>query len=289
MSPRSTSEQSPSDFLHTSDYLSQMDRLKTVLKPLGRLAIACSGGVDSTVLAVAAAKILGPDNVLLLTANAPMVPQSDRLDALGLEALTGSRHQFVELSDQILDQEPFKSNPPDRCYHCKKIIFNRLLAATKQAGFKTLCDGTNQDDLGDYRPGLQALRELGIFSPLVHAGLSKADIRQLAMALCPDYSAKPAMACLATRIPTHTPVTLAAMQRIDRAETALRSHGFMQVRVRDHAGLARVEVDASWLRQGMSGEQIKLLSEILLQAGFTYVTLDLQGYRSGSMNPEANT
>lgn len=262
-----------------------LSRLQAVLEPLGKIAIACSGGVDSTVLAAAATRILGPQNVLTITVAAPMVPESDREDAAVLQAVTGAPHQIIDLPDSILEAEPFASNPPDRCYHCKKIIFNQILAAAAAAGFSVLCDGTNADDLGEYRPGLQALRELHVFSPLAAAGLSKAEIRVLAGELCPDYAAKPAMACLATRIPTHTPVTLAAMRRIDQAEARLRQLGLSQVRVRDHDGLARVELDSTELDKGLSAEMIHLLHDTLAEAGFTFATIDLAGYRTGSMNP----
>ncbi|MDD2533719.1 MAG: ATP-dependent sacrificial sulfur transferase LarE [Eubacteriales bacterium] len=263
------------------------DRLEKVLLPLQKVAIACSGGVDSTVLAVAASKILGFDQVLLLTAEAPMVPESDRQDASELAHLTGATHFIVTLPVTILDQPPFSTNPPDRCYHCKKIIFKTLIEQAIQLGFRQLCDGTNADDLGEYRPGLQALHELQVISPLAAAGLTKSEIRELGQTLCPDYAAKPAMACLATRIPTYTPVTLAAMQRIDLAEQLLRQKGLHQVRVRDHGGLARVELDAELLNNGLDAQFIHELRDILVTVGFTYSTIDLNGYRSGSMNPES--
>jgi len=269
------------------DYDRLMQALATVLRPLQRIAIACSGGVDSTVLAVAAARILGAGNVFAVTAAAPMVPEDDRQDADDMARIAGIQHRVIHLSDSILDQPPFSDNPPDRCYHCKKIIFNTLLAEARQAGFSVLCDGTNVDDLGDYRPGLQALREMQIISPLAQAGLSKADVRELARTLCPDYAAKPAMACLATRIPTYTPITRAAMTRIDRAESLLRRHGLTQVRVRDHGDLARVELDPAQMASGISAELMTTLRDSLQSAGFKYCTLDLFGYRSGSMNPQA--
>ncbi len=266
------------------DYNQLMQALTSVLEPLQRIAIACSGGVDSTVLAVAAARILGADNVLAVIAAAPMVPEDDRQDADDVARIAGISHRVIHLPDSILDLPPFSDNPPDRCYHCKKIIFNTLLAEASQAGFTVLCDGTNVDDLGDYRPGLQALREMKIISPLAQAGLTKADIRELARTLCPDYAAKPAMACLATRIPTYTAITREAMDRIDRAESLLRRRGLVQVRVRDHGDLARVELDPGQLAKGLDAAMIETLRECLKSAGFKYCTLDLYGYHSGSMN-----
>jgi uncharacterized protein len=269
------------------DYDRLMQALAIVLRPLQRIAIACSGGVDSTVLAVAAARILGASNVFAVTAEAPMVPEDDRQDADDMARIAGIQHLVIHLPDSILSLPPFSDNPPDRCYHCKKIIFNTLFAEARQAGFSVLCDGTNVDDLGDYRPGLQALREMQIISPLAQAGLTKADVRELARNLCPNYATKPAMACLATRIPTYTPITRDAMARIDRAESLLRRHGLTQVRVRDHGDLARVELDPAQMAGGISAELMVTLRDCLQTAGFKYCTIDLYGYRSGSMNPQA--
>jgi uncharacterized protein len=212
-----------------------------------------------------------------------MVPAADRADADLAAAVAGVRHIVLHMPEQVLDQPPFITNPPDRCYHCKQLIFHAIRAAASSQGFPELCDGTNEDDLHEDRPGLRALREMKIHSPLAEAGLHKSDVRSLAALFCPDFSAKPAMACLATRIPTGTPITLAAMQRIDRAEHALRAAGLAQVRVRDHAGLARIEIDAAILAAGLSAEMIQQLRTILHEAGFQYVTLDLDGYRTGSM------
>lgn len=263
--------------------------LAEIIKPLGKIAVASSGGVDSTVLLVAAAHILGPNQVLAVTALAPMVPMDDQADASQLAGLAGVQHLVARLPESILDLPPFAENPPDRCYHCKKIIFDALLALAQGAGFKVLCDGTNRDDLKDYRPGLRALQEMKVKSPLAEAGFSKAEVRALAATLCPDFAEKPAMACLATRIPTHTPVTMAAMARIDKAESLLRHKGLAQVRVRDHDGLARVELDPAELEKGLGPDLIQLIRDSIHEAGFSYATLDLNGYRSGSMNPAAQS
>lgn len=265
------------------EQLGSYSRLQAILLPLGRIAVALSGGVDSAVLAAAAARILGPANVLTITVEAPMIPAADRADAETAAVLAGVRHLVLTMPEQVLDQQPFVSNPPDRCYHCKRLIFTAIRAAAGGQGFATLCDGTNADDLHEDRPGLRALQEMNVSSPLAEAGLTKADVRRLAACLCPDFAAKPAMACLATRIPTGTPVTLAAMQRIDRAEAALRAAGLLQVRVRDHGGLARIELATERLAAGLSADMIGRLQTILHAAGFQYVTLDLDGYRTGSM------
>lgn len=260
-----------------------LNRLAAVLKPLGRLAVALSGGVDSSLLVNAAAYLLGPENVLAITALAPMVPATDSQDSLAAAQLSGVRHLTFQLPDSILESPPFVNNPPDRCYHCKKIIFEKIRIIANEQGFSSLADGTNHDDAAEYRPGRQAIQELGVISPLALAGMTKTEIRQLAAVLCPDFARKPAMACLATRIPTGVAVTAAAMKRIDRAEQLLRENGFATVRVRDHQDLARVEIDASLLAQGLSDQIMQQISQILHQAGYRYATLDLDGYRTGSM------
>ncbi len=263
-------------------------RLRTVLQPIQRVAVALSGGVDSAVLAAAAALILGPDQVLTLTVEAPMVPAADRADAVLAAGVAGVPHQVLHLPADILGQFPFNLNPADRCYHCKKLIFNTIRAAADECGFAILADGTNADDLHEDRPGLQALRELNVRSPLAEAGLHKADVRLLAAWLCPGFAAKPAMACLATRVPTGTPITLEVLQRIDQAEQQLRTAGWTQVRVRAHGDLARVEIDASQLNgSGLAPALIAQLRTILHAAGFRYATIDLDGYRLGSMQQKA--
>ena len=212
-----------------------------------------------------------------------MVPAADHADANHAARLAGVRHIVLQAGDNLLDSPIFRNNPPDRCYHCKQLIFSQIITTAHAQGFANVCDGTNADDLGQYRPGLKALHEMGILSPLADAGLTKAEIRQMAAALCPEFAAKPAMACLATRIPHGVAITRAALERIDRAEERLRAEGFGQLRVRDHLGLARVELPASLLDQGLSAEQVRLLRSILHESGFDYVTIDLDGYRTGSM------
>lgn len=264
-------------------YAELVGRLSACLLPLKRIAVALSGGVDSAVLCSAAAHILGPGNVLALTVAAPMVPAADHADA-GLAArLAAVRHVVITADDSLLDSPVFRNNPPDRCYHCKQLIFSRIIETAHASGFPNVCDGTNADDLNQYRPGLRALHEMGVISPLADAGLTKADVRELAAALCPEFAEKPAMACLATRIPHGVAITRAALERIDRAEERLRAEGFGQLRVRDHLGLARVELPSGLLRQGLDAATISLLRRILHECGFDYATVDLDGYRTGSM------
>jgi len=264
-----------------------LQKIALQLRPLRRVAVALSGGVDSAVLLAAAARILGTEHVLAITVAAPMVPETDHADAIKAAELANVRHEILHLSDELLADPVFVENPPDRCYHCKQLIFNRIIQSAQSAGFYHVCDGTNVDDLSQYRPGLAALKEMGIVSPLAGAGLTKADVRKLAETLCPGFAGKPAMACLATRIPHGVAITREALKRIDRAEQQLRVHGHVQVRVRDHGGLARLEIAADLLSKGLSGEEIALMKKILKDCGFRYATIDLEGYRTGSMEEPA--
>jgi len=260
-----------------------LQKIALQLIPLKRVAVALSGGVDSAVLIAAASRILGMEQVLAITVASPMVPESDRNDAVKAADYAHVCHKIIQMPEDLLGNPVFVNNPPDRCYHCKQLIFNRIIQTAQSAGFSCVCDGTNADDLTQYRPGLAALEELGIVSPLACAGLSKADVRELAGTLCPDFSEKPAMACLATRIPHGIAITAESMRRIDRAEQLMRDHGYRQVRVRDHQGLARLELSPEMLAEGLSGDQIRQLRTILKDCGFRYLTIDLEGYRVGSM------
>lgn len=263
-----------------------LQKIALQLRPLRRVAVALSGGVDSAVLVAAAARILGTEQVMAITVSAPMVPESDHSDAIRAADLASVQHEIIHLSDELLSDPVFVTNPPDRCYHCKRLIFSRIIQTAQAAGFYHVCDGTNVDDLSQYRPGLAALNELGILSPLAAAGLTKADIRTLASTLCPEFAGKPAMACLATRIPHGVAITPDSLRRIDRAEQMLRAQGFSQIRVRDHEGLARLELATDVLAHGLSGSQLQQLGQILKECGFRYVTLDLEGYRTGSMEAQ---
>jgi uncharacterized protein len=270
----------------TIQHVNEKELLQAIslcLRPLKRVAIALSGGVDSAVLVAAAARILGAENVLAITVAAPMVPESDHHDAVKAATTAGVQHIILKVADDILKEPVFVNNPPNRCYLCKQLIFTRIINAARAAGFNQVCDGTNADDLTQYRPGLVALKELGVLSPLAAAGLTKAEIRILAAVLCPDFSAKPAMACLATRIPHGTAITAESMRRIDQAEQMLRAQGYVQIRVRDHQGLARLELTEDVLANGLSGDQIRQIRQALRESGFQYLTLDLDGYRTGSM------
>lgn len=257
------------------------DNYERLLERLGEMkvaAVAFSGGADSTFLLAAARVALG-ERVLALTAVTPYMERQEITETLSLSASLGVRHELVELPMP----EGMKSNPPERCYLCKHALYERLAAVARDAGFPRVLDGSNLDDLDDYRPGLRALRELGIESPLLDCGIDKAEVRRLSAELGLPTSDKPTNACLLTRLPIGARVSMEDLQRIEEAERILIERGYRWVRVRLHDGLARIEVSPE--------ERVQLLGEgeevaaALQQLGFRHVTLDLLGYRMGSMNP----
>ena len=254
-------------------------RLQELLRGLDSVAVACSGGLDSSLLLAAAQMALG-DRVLVLTVATPYMATGEIADAKALTAQLGVRHQVVELPmpAEIAD------NPPDRCYLCKLALFAELKNIAAAEGFAWLADGSNRDDLADYRPGTRALRELAVRSPLLEAGWGKAEIRRYARALNLPVWDKPASACLLTRLPHGTEVRPELLRRVEAAENALRTLGFRTVRVRCHDDLARIEVDRAehprLLDEAVAGAVVAALT----RCGFRYVTLDLQGYRMGSFN-----
>lgn len=254
-------------------------RLLAGLSALGSVAVAYSGGLDSSLLLAAARQVLG-ENVLALTVMTPYMVAQEVADARALARTLGVPHRVLEwpIPEAVLH------NPPDRCYRCKRNLFAELKAIASAAGFAWLADGSNQDDLADYRPGSRAVHELGVRSPLLEAGLGKAAIRRYAQALDLPVWNKPASACLLTRLPHDLPVDVAMLRQIETTEQRLRDLGFHTVRVRCHGDLARIEVDRqerARLLDEAIGEQVVA---ILQKSGFRHVTLDLQGYRMGSFN-----
>ena len=253
-------------------------RLLAHLRGLNGAAVAFSGGVDSSCLVAAAREALGAGRVLALTVVAPYTARWEVAEAEALAARLGVRHLQVE----VPFLEALRDNPPERCCLCKRELFGRLQSVAAAEGFGPLLDGTHQDDLQDHRPGMQALKELGVRSPFLECGLGKADIRRISRALDLPTADRPPYACLITRLPHGATVTEEALRRIERAERLLMDSGFAAVRVRVHGDLARIEV--------APGEQARLLSqgatvsERLRELGFRYVALDLAGYRTGSMN-----
>ena len=257
------------------------NKLQRLLKDMGGLVLAYSGGVDSTFLLSVAKDALG-DNVLAITAVSPTYTQEEYERACEMALALGVRHISTQTNE--LENPDFLKNSPQRCYYCKKELFRKLRTIADQESLLCVADASNLDDCADYRPGRIAAKEAGIRSPLLEAGLRKEEIRALSKEMNLPTWDLPAAACLASRFPYGESLTLEKIKRVEQAEKFLRDIGFQQVRVRSHDRLARVELDANiigeFFKKGLRANVVQKLKDL----GFIYVTLDLEGYRTGSLN-----
>lgn len=260
----------------------KLAELATILTKMGSVLVAFSGGVDSTLLLKMAVATLGPERVVAFTEDSPLHQAWEMAEAKSLAELLKVRHIIVA-ADELAMAE-FVANPPNRCYLCKRVLYRDCQALAAELGLQQVVDGSTADDLHDYRPGRQALSELGIRSPLCEAGLGKEEIRAASRAFGLPTWNKQALACLASRFPYGVEITRERLRQIEACETYLRDLGFTTFRVRYHHEVARIEVAENDLARMVTPEVRHPLIAFFQQAGFTYVTLDLQGFRSGSMN-----
>ena len=251
------------------------------LRTLQRVIVAYSGGTDSAYLAWAAHRVLG-DSAVAITADSASIPASHKRDAESFALECGFRHEFIETYE--FENPDYIKNDKDRCFHCKDELFTQLEAYARQRGYKHVIYGVNRDDLGDYRPGQRAAKMHEVKAPLVEAGLAKAEIRELARRVGLSVWDRPAAACLSSRVPYGTPVTVETIRTIEEGEEAVRKLGFRQFRVRFHGELVRIEIAKEEMARALTMETANALTSIFKQLGFLYVALDLEGYRQGSLN-----
>jgi uncharacterized protein len=251
------------------------------LRKLGRVIVAYSGGTDSAYLAWAAHQVLGAD-AMAITADSASIPMSHKRDAEAFARECGFQHEYIETHE--FDNPEYVKNDKNRCFHCKDELFDRLQDYANQRGFAHIVYGVNKDDLGDYRPGQRAAKTHEVKAPLVEAGLTKVEIRELSRRAGLSIWDRPAAACLSSRVPYGTPVTIETIQTIEQGEEAVRALGFRQFRVRFHGELVRIEIAKDEMPRALTVESAEALTAIFKQLGFLYVTLDLEGYRQGSLN-----
>jgi len=262
--------------------MEKMRKLKEILKNMGSVVIAFSGGVDSSFLLKVARDTLPKENILAVTAVSETYTSSELKQAKRFSKKLGTRHKII-FRDELNDRN-FTKNPVDRCYYCKKELFVKLDKIAKKNGFNYILDASNADDMRDYRPGSKAKKEFGVRSPLIEAGFTKDDIRRYSQKFGLETAGSPSMACLASRFPYGQKINKDSLKRIEEAEVFIKKSGVRQVRVRYHNNIARIEVEKKDIKRFLSAKFCDRITKRLKKLGFKYVTLDLEGYRSGSLN-----
>ena len=261
----------------------KIDALERQIESLGSVAVAFSGGADSTLLLAMCLRVLGSQAVLAVTADSPTLPRTELAEAQELARELGATHTVIETEE--MDDAHFTSNPPDRCFYCKQELFESIRTLAGERGFAHIAYGATEADLGDHRPGMRAASQAGAVAPLLEAGFTKQDVREMSRELGLRTWDKPAMACLSSRFPYGTHLTQPDLAQVERAEELLRRElGFRQVRVRHHGPVARIELDPQDIVRALEDPVRTRIVDGLKRIGYRYVTLDLAGFRSGSMN-----
>jgi uncharacterized protein len=267
--------------LDAASLAQKQEKLFAILQQMGRVMVAYSGGTDSAYLAWAAHSVLS-ENAIAITADSASIPESHKRDAEAFARECGFRHEYIETHE--FDNPDYVKNDPNRCFHCKDELFTQLDALGRDRGIQHIVYGVNVDDLGDYRPGQRAAKLHEVEAPLVDAGLTKAEIRELSRLANLSTWDRPASACLSSRIPYGTAVTVENVKTVEVGEERIKALGFRQFRVRFHGELVRLEIAPDELARALTPEMAQAFVEIFKPLGFHYVTIDLEGYRQGSLN-----